>query len=125
MKKILLSSVLIFALQAVFAATINIVPTELRSYKIGEEVTFIASALSQKRKLLTKGTYDIIIKDSAGKIIGKELKVDVAKNNPFTFKAKLDRPGFLLAAPTYLTLPDGKKVKWANTRAFPAYGELR
>ena len=122
MKKILLSSVLIFALQAVFAATINIVPTELRSYKIGEEVTFKASALSQKRKLLTKGTYDIIIKDSAGKIIGKELKVDVAKNNPFTFKAKLDRPGFLLAAPTYLTLPDGKKVKWANTRAFPAYG---
>ncbi|MBR2905178.1 MAG: acetylxylan esterase [Lentisphaeria bacterium] len=122
MKKILLCSAFIFALQAVFAATINIVPAELRSYKIGEEVTFKAAALSRKKKLLTDGTYDIIIKDSAGKIIGNKFKVDIAKNNPFIFKAKLDRPGFILAAPSYLTLPNGKKEKWANSRAFPAYG---
>ena len=122
MKKILLSSVLLFTLQAIFAATIHIVPAELRSYKAGEEVTFKASALSSKKKLLTQGTYAIVIRDSAGKVIGKDFKVDIAKNNPFTFKTKLDRPGFILAAPTYLTLPDGKKVKWANTRAFPAYG---
>lgn len=122
MKKMFPAAVLLFAVQILMAATIEIVPSSLRSYKAGEEVTFKATALSQKKKLLADGTYAIIIKDSAGKIIGKELKVDVAKNNPFTFKAKLDRPGFILVAPTFLTLGDGKKVKWANSRAFPAYG---
>ena len=122
MKKMFPAAVLLFAVQILMAATIEIVPSSLRSYKAGEEVTFKATALSQKKKLLADGTYAIIIKDSAGKIIGKELKVNTAENNPFTFKAKLDRPGFILAAPTFLTLGDGKKVKWANSRAFPAYG---
>ncbi|MBO4303063.1 MAG: acetylxylan esterase [Lentisphaeria bacterium] len=124
MSKIVFCTALFCALQVLFAATIHIVPAEFRSYKAGEKVSFKATAYSDARKgeLLKEGVYTISIRDSGGKAIGSGIKVDAARNNPFEFTARLDRPGFLYAAAGDITLKDGEKIKWQNTRERPAAG---
>lgn len=124
MRKILFSGALLFVLQVLFAATVDIVPSEFRSYKAGEKVSFKATAYSDAKKgeLLKEGVYTITVKDSGGKVIGPGIKVDASRNNPFEFTAQLDRPGFLFAAAGDVTLKDGKKLKWQNSRARPAAG---
>ena len=122
MKKLFILLAALFC-AAVYAATIDIVAAEDRNYKIGEEITFKVTAYESKDKLMSAGTFTLKITDSGLRAIS--VKADLSKGNPFTFKTKLDRAGFVFVKPTDYTLPDGKKGKWANTRDLPAAGEPR
>ena len=119
MKKLFILLAALFC-AAVYAATIDIVAAEDRDYKIGEEITFKVTAYESKDKLMSAGTFTLKITDSGLRAIS--VKADLSKGNPFTFKTKLDRAGFVFVKPTDYTLPDGKKGKWANTRDLPAAG---
>ena len=96
------------------AATIEIRPVADKIWKVGETVDFTATVLDEKGEKLTAGKYVLQVKNSGGKDLCKPYRVDVAKNNPFSFSAKLDVPGFIMAQSTSYTTADGKEKKWAN-----------
>lgn len=121
MKKIFLFLSFLFAVQSLSAVTVDIVPTQLRTYKVGEKVTFKSAVLTKDKKLLKEGSYSIVLRDSGGKTIGRE-KIDLSKNNPAFVSVSLKRSGFILAVPESLTGKDGKKLRWKNTRNMPALG---
>ena len=121
MKKVFILFALLLC-AVIHAATIDIVAAEERDYKIGEEITFKVTAFESKEKLMDSGTFTLKITDSGLKAVGIPLKADLSKGNPFTFKTKLDRAGFVFVKPSDCTMPDGKVVKWANSRETPAAG---
>jgi len=122
MKNLLLTGIICLAGGLAQAANLDIVPDKFAEYKVGETVTFTATAWESKDKKLTSGTYSLTVRDSGGKIIGKPLKVDVAKNNPVTLTTKLDRPGFILVQASTLITADKKAVRWANKPVAPLGG---
>lgn len=116
-------SALLLALTSVIltAATVEIVPTEFRNFKVNEEVTFKVTAYESKNKLLNSGTFQIKVRD-CNSILIKTVDVDLSKNNPLTFSAKLNRPGYILVNPSDLKDAQGKVAKWKNNRNNPAQG---
>ena len=96
MRKILCSAALALLSLSAFSARLNIRPAEDRIYKIGETVTFTATAFDDKNQKLTSGSYDLHVTESGGRTLVKPFKVNVAENNPCTFTVKLDKPGFLM-----------------------------
>ena len=96
------------------AATIEIRPTTDKIWKTGETVDFTATAVDNDGKKLTSGTYVLRVNNSGGKDLCKPYTVDMAKNNPFRFSAKLDTPGFIMAQTTHYTPVNGVAVKWSN-----------
>ena len=120
MKKLFLFSVL-FVFAVIHAATIDIVTTEKRSYKTGEEITFKVTAYESKGKLMSSGKFTLKV-SSGTEVIEKALPVDLAQGNPFTFKTKLDHPGFIFVKPSNYTLADNKVEKWKNSGDLPAAG---
>ena len=121
MKKIILIAVLIISTMLLDAARLDMMPTEFKTYKVGETVIFTATAWESKDKKLTSGTCKVVLKENQGKVLGTVV-LDFAKNNPAAFTAKLDRPGFIFAAAGACNLPDGKIVNWNNPRLTPANG---
>lgn len=122
MKKITLIAVLSISAVLLAAARLDMMPTEFRTYKVGETVTFTATAWESEGEKLTSGTCNVVIKVNGGKVIRRDIVLDFAKNNPVTFTVKLDRPGFIFAEAGMYRTADGKKEKWSNTRALPANG---
>lgn len=122
MKKILFSTAVYLTIQTLFAATLEIVPDKFQPYKAGEKITFKATAYGKKKELLKEGSYTVVLRYSGRKKLGKEIKIDLAGNNPAFFTASSDRSGFILAVPGVLVQKDGKKVKWSNSRVYPALG---
>jgi len=116
MKKSLFSAFAILLCGGLSAARLDIVPTELRSYKVGEPVTFTVAALDNKNQQMNAGSVTIAVRDSGsgGKKIMDDVVIDFAKNNPATFTAKLSRPGFILAIPSPGKTADGKTFRWDN-----------
>ena len=123
MKKTLFSALALLFCGALAAARLDIVPTEFRSYKVGEPVTFTVTALDDQKQKMTEGTVTIAVRDSGtnGKKIIDDVVIDFAKTNPVTFTAKLDRPGFILAVPSPGKTADGKEIRWEN-RPLPSLG---
>lgn len=121
MKKIMLIAVLSLCAMLLAAARLDMMPTEFKNYKVGEVITFTATAWEAKDKKLAAGSCVVTLKENQGKVLGK-VELDFAKNNPATFTAKLDRPGFLFAEAGACKMPDGKVVKWSNGRPLPANG---
>ena len=102
------------------AVTIEIRPVTDKIWKVGETVDFTAAVLDEKGEKVDAGKYVLQVKNSGGKDICKPYKVDVAKDNPFRFSAKLDVPGFIMAQAANYTAADGKVRKWANDSSNPA-----
>ena len=121
MKKIMLIAVLSVSAMLLAAARLDMMPTEFKTYKVGETITFTATAWESKDKKLAAGSCTVTLKENQGKVLGK-VELDFAKNNPATFTAKLDRPGFLFAEAGKCKLPDGKLIVWKNARPLPANG---
>ena len=121
MKKLFLLCAAVISMAALRAAVIEIVTTEERNYRAGEEITFKVTAYESKNKLMKSGNFTIKL-ISGTRVIEKAIPVDLAKNNPFTFKTKLDYPGFILAKPSDYTLADGSKLRWKNSSELPAAG---
>ena len=125
MKKILFSVLAAFACGALVAEYLEIAPTEERSFKVGEPVTFTVTGWADKTQKMTSGTVSISLRDSgwSGAKIADNVVIDFAKGNPATFTAKLSRPGFILASPAPRKSADGKKIEWqTRDRAKPALG---
>ncbi|MBO5924188.1 MAG: acetylxylan esterase [Lentisphaeria bacterium] len=114
MKKLCCVLFLAFAAAMLSAATIEIRPVADKIWKIGETVDFTATALDNDGKKLASGSYVLRVNHSGGKDLCKPYTVDMAKNNPFKFSAKLDQPGFIMAQTTHYTPVGGKAVKWSN-----------
>lgn len=121
MKKFIFSALLVFSVMILAAARLDMMPTEFRTYKVGETITFTATAWGKDNQKLTAGSCVVTLKENGGKVIGKKILLDFAKNNPATFTAKLDRPGFILAEAGVCKLPDGKTLKW-QYRPLPPNG---
>ena len=121
MKKFMLIAVLSISAMLLAAARLDMMTTEFKTYKVGENITFTATAWESKDKKLAAGTCKVVLKENQGKVL-KSVVLDFSKNNPATFTAKLDRPGFLFAEAGSCNLPGGKVVKWSNTRQSPANG---
>ena len=122
MKSLLLSGMVCLTGVAAQAANLDIVADKNASYKVGEKVTFTATAWESAGKKLTSGKYTIQIKDSGIKTIGKPIVVDIAKNNPAIITTQLDRPGFILVSASPLKTADGKTTKWLNKPVAPLGG---
>ena len=124
MKISLFSALTLLFCGALVAATIDIVPTEFRSYKVGEPVTFTVTAWESKGRKLSSGSVTIAVRESgtSGKKIGGDVVIDFAKTNPATFTAKLDRPGFILAVPAPGKTADGGKIPWEPRAGRPLAG---
>lgn len=121
MNKIFVAAMLSLMAAVLSAATLEIKPAELRDYKVGEEVTFNVTARESKDKLMTAGTFQIQVRD-CNRTRLQVIDVDLSKGNPLTFKAKLNRPGFIFAAAYVYTDAAGKKHKWSvKNRQYP-YG---
>ena len=110
MKKFMLIAVLSISAMLLAAARLDMMTTEFKTYKVGENITFTATAWESKDKKLAAGTCEVVLKENQGKVL-KRVVLDFSKNNPATFTAKLDRPGFLFAEAGSCKLPDGKVVK--------------
>ncbi len=121
MFKTILSTVLALVTPVLAAATLEIAPTEFKNFQINEEVTFKVTAYADKDKLLNSGTFTIKVRDCNRSDL-KVVNADLSKANPFTFTAKLSRPGCILAVPSDLKDAAGKSSKWDNTRDNPALG---
>ena len=121
MKKLTLIAVLSFSALLLAAARLDMMPTEFKTYKVGETVTFTATAWESKDKKLAAGTCQVVLKANQGKVL-KKIVLDFAQNNPATFTAKLDRPGFIFAEAGMYKKPDGKQEKWKNNKLLPANG---
>ena len=119
MKHTILLAVLALA-TAARAAYVDIVPAELRHYKVNEKVTFKVAAYDKPGKLLNKGKFTITVSEAGNRKLMDDLTVDLAEKNDFTFTVSLDRPGFILASAGSLNI-DGKKVKWSN-KPYRPYG---
>jgi len=122
MRKILCSAALALLSLSAFSARLDIRPAEDRIYKIGETVTFTATAFDDKNQKLTSGSYDLHVTESGGRTLVKPFKVNVAENNPCTFTVKLDKPGFLMVLSKKYTPEGGKAEKWKNKGDKPAFG---
>ena len=124
MKKLFVSVLLCTAVVILNGATLTINPTEFRDYKVGEEVVFKVTAKADDGTLLKDGKFTVTVRDSgtAGDVIGKPFDIDLAKENPVTFKTKLDRPGFIFAFPSSYRTSDGKYNRWKNARNIPYCG---
>ena len=120
MKKILCSSVFALLCLSAFSAVLDIRPAEDRIYKIGETVTFTATAFDDKNQKLTSGGYELRVTESGGKIAVKPFKINVAENNPCTFTVKAAKPGFLIVLPSKYTPEGGKPEGWKNKGDKPA-----
>ena len=101
------------------AAHVDIVPLELRHYKVNEKVTFRVAAYETEGKLLKNGKFSISVSEAGNRKL-TEIEVDLSQKNDFTFDVSLDRPGFILAYAGSLKL-DGKTVKWSR-KPYVAYG---
>ena len=101
---------------AAWAQYVEIVPTSDKSYKVNELVTFNVTAWEKENTKLTSGTLDLTVTNSGGSVIGKPIVIDLAKNNPTTITAKLDRPGFILVRSSIKNAA-GKSVKLAKKPA--------
>ena len=121
MKKFFFSAIFAWATLSLVAARLDMMPSEFRTYKVGETVTFIATAWESKDKKLAAGTCAVTLKENGGRIIRKDIMLDFARNNPATFTVSLDRPGFIFAEAGICNLPDGKKVTW-NVKPLPPNG---
>ena len=62
--------------------------------RCGEDTLFTITAFNKDGKLSTNGVINVFLNNFSTNNIYKD-KVDVAKNNPFKIKGKLDAPGFL------------------------------
>ena len=120
MKKVLSALSLTVLGMSAFAAVLDVKPAEDRVYKIGEEITFSAAVKDNDGKMLNSGSYVLQISESGGKTIGKPITVKVAENNPFTFKAKLDKPGFVMVLSKGYVPAGGKLEAWKNKPRTPA-----
>ena len=117
MKKIYSTILLLMLSVLLAAATIEIRPVADKIWKVGETVDFTATVLDENGGKLTAGTYTLRVNNSGGKELCKPYVVDVAKDNPFRFSAKLDTPGFIMAQTSTYTPAGGKPGKWANNLA--------
>ena len=82
MKKLFLLCAAVISMAALRAAVIEIVTTEERNYRAGEEITFKVTAYESKNKLMKSGNFTIKL-ISGTRVIEKPIPVDLAKNNPF------------------------------------------
>ena len=117
----MLIAVLCLSTMLLAAARLDMMPTEFKTYKVGETVTFSATAWESKGKKLSAGICKVTLKENQGKVLDTVV-LDFAKNNPATFTAKLNRPGFIFAEAGVCRMPDKKVVKWDNGRPLPANG---
>jgi serine/threonine-protein kinase len=85
-------SALLLALTSVIltAATVEIVPTEFRNFKVNEEVTFKVTAYESKNKLLNSGTFQIKVRD-CNRILIKTVDVDEAAKTVMITKADISQ----------------------------------
>ena len=121
MKKLFIPMFLFFV-SVIYAANIDICAKENRIYKIGEPVTFTATAWEAPGKKMTQGKIKVTCLESGAKSIGSPMEFDFAKGNPVTFSVKIDNPGFIYVMVSSCTMPDGKIVKWAVKPFIPAGG---
>ncbi|MBO5722995.1 MAG: acetylxylan esterase, partial [Lentisphaeria bacterium] len=120
MNKLLSILLLTVSGMSTFAAVLEMKPAEDRIYKIGETVTFTAAAKSDDGKLLSDGSYTLQVTESGGRKIVKDITVKVSEKNPYTFKAKLDKPGFLMVICKGYVPEGGKLTGWKNKPRHPA-----
>ena len=122
MWKSFLAMMLLAAASIVQAITLEIHEKEMRTYKVGETVTFTVTAYESAGKKLSAGKFRLFFRDSGGKNIKKYQDIDLSKGNPVTVTAKLDHPGFITLMPSACTMPDGSVVKWVRKRPEPFGG---
>ena len=124
MKKIAVLMLFYALIITLKGATLSVNATELRSYKVGENVTFKVTAKNDDGTLLKDGKFTITVRDSgtAGAVVGTPLEIDLAKENPVSFTAKLDRPGFVFVFPSSYRTSDGKYHRWNSVRGVPYTG---
>ena len=125
MKKVPLLALAALVCGVLSAEYLEIAPTETRSYKVGEPVTFTVTGWADKTAKMTSGTVRISLRDSgwSGAKIADDVVIDFAKGNPATFTVALNRPGFILVSPAPRKSADGKKIEWmTRDRAKPALG---
>lgn len=122
MLKFFLSSAMLSAAVITQAITLEIVESEMRSYKVGEKVTFTLTAKDDSGEKLSAGKFRLYFRDSGGKNYQKPLAVDLSKTNPLTVTTQLDHPGFIFLTPSKLTTPDGKQLQWKRKTPEPFGG---
>ena len=116
----MLCAMFLFSCTLFSAEMIEIVPTEFRNFKVNEEVTFKVTAYESKDKLMTTGTIELFVNDG-NRIRLKSVKADLSKGNPFTFKVKPNRPGFIMVSPA--PYKNGKeKISWKSINKLPVKG---
>ena len=121
MKKLFFISAMLWVSSMLAAVTLTMKPTEFKTYKVGETITFTAEALDAQKAKLTSGSCMVKLKYCGGKEFAEPVKLDFAQSNPATFSVKLDRPGFVLAEAGPYCAADGKETKW-DIRPLPPNG---
>ena len=117
----MLCAMFVFCCSVLSAGLIEIVPTELKNFKVNEEITFKVTAYESKDKLMTTGTVELIVKDG-NRVLLKTVKADLRKGNPFTIQVKATRPGFIMVSPAPYKNSEGKKLRWKSINKLPAMG---
>lgn len=122
MKKMITSILFLVIAAVVSAATLEIRTTEFKNFKIGEVINFKVTAKADDGALLKDGKFNISLKYCGQTALGKPIAIDLAKGNPASFTAKLDKPGFIFAEPSAYKTADGKTNKWKYQRHAPYFG---
>ena len=122
MKKVFVTLGLSAVTTLLSAIELDIVTTEAKHYKVGETVTFLATAWENDTEKLSQGTVTLTFSNSGGKQIREDLTLDFSRENPVRFTAKLNQPGFILVKSGACQMPDGKKVAWSRKKYYPNGG---
>ena len=96
------------------AAYVDIVPTELRHYKVNEKITFRVAVYHKPGELMKAGKLYLTARENNLRKLSKPLEIDLAKQNDFTYSVSLKRPGFVQLEVSNIIMPDGKKIKIAR-----------
>ena len=111
MKTLLLSGLTALSAAVAFAAPFRFSVVNDHTnliYRVGEEAAFTVTVCGTNGAAATDGTVDVRL-DNFGPKRQLVRTVDLAKENPFTVKGKLDEPGFLRLT---LTAKDTKAFVW-------------
>ena len=97
MKKLLASLALAFAGVAAFAAPLKFTVVNDHTnllYRVGEEAAFTVAAVGTNGAPVAAGMVNVTL-DNFGPKVQLRRTVDLARENPFTVRGRLDEPGFL------------------------------